>query len=157
MSEPRTPRDVEPADEASDAERQRVVDQLRRHMNEGRLSLDEFETRTGVAYQARSAEELAPLTSDLPAAAPAASPGPAPPVSAPRPRTSTAPHQDLMSVPAFRVHLFLWLVFSAFWLVIWLGSVMATSGWVPFWPVFPIAAFGLSVGIHAAVRKGLSP
>jgi hypothetical protein len=34
---------------------------------------------------------------------------------------------------------------------------MATGGWVPFWPVFPIAAFGLSVGIHAAVRKGLSP
>jgi Domain of unknown function (DUF1707) len=154
---------AEPQDDLSDprpteTDRQLVVDQLRRHMADGRISLEEYETRTGVAYRATTADELRPLTSDLPA-------GPnVVPTVAPPPVGATAAGRrppsrgaDLMSIPAFRVHLFLWLVFSAFWMVIWLGSVMATSGWVPFWPVFPIAAFGLSVGIHAAVRKGLSP
>ncbi|MGH9117116.1 MAG: DUF1707 SHOCT-like domain-containing protein [Acidimicrobiales bacterium] len=125
---------TEPQDDlgTSDTERQRVVDQLRRHMTDGRLSFEEFENRTGVAYRARSPEELARLTSDLP-------PGPLPagPVTRPRPARPQPPSGQgaaLMSIPAFRVHLFLWLVFSAFWMVIWLGSVMATGGWVPFWP-----------------------
>jgi hypothetical protein len=143
----------EPGSGPTEADRQRVVDQLRRHMADGRISLEEYETRTGVAYRATSADELGPLTGDLPAV-----PHPAPPpVGVAAPRRPSSRGADLMSIPAFRVHLFLWLVFSAFWMVIWLGSVMATGGWVPFWPVFPIAAFGLSVGIHAAVRKGLSP
>jgi hypothetical protein len=158
---------VEPQDDlkASDQERQHVVDELRRHMSEGRLSLDEFEDRADVAYKARTAEDLAPLTSDLPA--PARPSGP-PVRERPRPAAGgrgvprmqahgARPSVPLMSIPAFRVHLFLWLVFSAFWLVIWFGSVMATAGWVPFWPIFPIAAFGLTVGIHAAVRKGQNP
>lgn len=147
---------AEPQDDvrASDTEREQVVDQLRRHMTDGRLSLEEFEHRADVAYRARSAAELAPLTSDLPVAT-----RPSGPPVRPRPPRSQPSAQGaaLMSIPAFRVHLFLWLVFSAFWMVIWLGSVIATGGWVPFWPVFPIAAFGLSVGIHAAVRKGMSP
>jgi hypothetical protein len=137
---------AEPHDDPVDADRQQVVDQLRRHMAEGRLDLEEFESRTGAAY-----------SSEVPAGSPApAGPRPAPAHTERRPAGPRS-GADLMSIPAFRVHLFLWLVFSAFWMVIWLGSVMATGGWVPFWPVFPIAAFGLSVGIHAAVRKGLSP
>ena len=155
---------AEPQDDlgASDTDRQQVVEQLRRHMTNGRISLEEFETRTGVAYQATNAEQLQPLTSDLPDVGPAGAAQPVaaaagPPTSAGPRRRSPNANADLMSIPSFRVHLFLWLVFSAFWMVIWLGSVMATGGWVPFWPVFPIAAFGLSVGIHAAVRMGLSP
>jgi hypothetical protein len=127
-------------DLGTDADRRRVIDQLRRQMATDRISLE------GVGSPTIAGPEPVP-----------ARVVPAPPAGAqPRPRPSS-PSADLMSIPAFRVHLFLWLVFSAFWLVIWLGSVMATGGWVPFWPVFPIAAFGLSVGIHAAVRKGLSP
>ncbi len=37
---------------ASDAERDRVADALRRHHADGRLSTDEFEERTGRAYAA---------------------------------------------------------------------------------------------------------
>jgi hypothetical protein len=136
----------EPYDDPSDADRQQVVDQLRRHMAEGRLDIEEFESRDGVAYSSEVPAGPAGWAATKPHV-PSAERRPAGPRSG----------ADLMSIPAFRVHLFLWLVFSAFWMVIWLGSVMATEGWVPFWPVFPIAAFGLSVGIHAAVRKGLSP
>jgi hypothetical protein len=130
---------AEPEDDIGtpDADRQQVVDHLRRHMTAERMGFEDY--------------GIEPVAADRPVVTPPLSSQVA------TGRRVARPSADLMSIPAFRVHLFLWLVFSAFWLVIWLGSVMATGGWVPFWPVFPIAAFGLSVGIHAAVRKGLSP
>lgn len=50
---------------ASDADRERVVEQLREAASDGRLDLSEFEERMGVAFQARTHGELEPLTSDL--------------------------------------------------------------------------------------------
>ncbi len=50
----------------SDEERQVVVERLRAACGEGRLSLEEFGDRVGDAYQARTAADLTPLTSDLP-------------------------------------------------------------------------------------------
>ncbi|MFY1673244.1 DUF1707 SHOCT-like domain-containing protein [Plantactinospora sp. WMMB334] len=58
---------------ASDSDRQRVVADLQRHTEQGRLSLDEFSERVGAVYSARTLGELAVVTRDLPA------------VSAPRP------------------------------------------------------------------------
>lgn len=67
---------LEPRDEprhpealVSDAERQRLIDTLRLHTAEGRLTLDEFSERVGFALAARTAGDLAPLTADLPVAA----------------------------------------------------------------------------------------
>ena len=54
---------------ASDAERERVVAELREHHATGRLSLDELTERTEAAYGARTRAELEPLTRDLPAEA----------------------------------------------------------------------------------------
>ena len=54
---------------ACDADRQRVVDALHRHTAEGRLSLDEFDTRADAAYRAVTQADLAALTADLPAEA----------------------------------------------------------------------------------------
>jgi hypothetical protein len=51
---------------ASDAERERVVAELREHHANGRLTLDELAERTEAAYGARTREELEPLTRDLP-------------------------------------------------------------------------------------------
>jgi FHA domain-containing protein/uncharacterized protein DUF1707 len=52
-------------------ERERVVRILRDRSVEGRLSMDTFAERVGLAYQARSGAELAELTSDVrPASAP---------------------------------------------------------------------------------------
>lgn len=66
---------------ASDADRDRVVEQLRDALAEGRLDMQEFEERLEAAYAARTYGELAPLTRDLPGQGVAAPMPVAPPVS----------------------------------------------------------------------------
>jgi Domain of unknown function (DUF1707) len=51
---------------ASDPERQRVVDCLHHALAEGRLDLDETDTRVAAAYAARYRADLGPLLADLP-------------------------------------------------------------------------------------------
>jgi len=63
---PRTPESV-PALRASDADRERVAEALRRHHVDGRLDTDELQERLGRCYAARTAADLAPLLADLPA------------------------------------------------------------------------------------------
>jgi hypothetical protein len=55
-----------PALRASDADRDRVALELREHTVAGRLTLDEFSERIDLAYRARSSDELAKLSADLP-------------------------------------------------------------------------------------------
>jgi hypothetical protein len=52
---------------ASDVARERAAALLRRRCDEGYLSLDTFERRLEAVYRARSTDELAGLTADLPA------------------------------------------------------------------------------------------
>lgn len=52
---------------ASDAERERGVLRLREAVGDGRLTLDEFSDRVGLVQSARTNQDLARLTSDLPA------------------------------------------------------------------------------------------
>jgi class 3 adenylate cyclase len=58
--------DDQPEVRISDAERDGVVELLRRHCADGRLSLDEFADRAGAAYAARSRADVEPLLADLP-------------------------------------------------------------------------------------------
>ncbi|GGR78533.1 hypothetical protein GCM10010252_16520 [Streptomyces aureoverticillatus] len=58
---------------ASDADRERVAEELREALAEGRLDMGEFDERLDAAYRARTYGDLAPLTRDLPSAVP---PGP---------------------------------------------------------------------------------
>jgi hypothetical protein len=51
---------------ASDAERERVAEELRRHHLDGRLDTDELQERLGRCYAARTSADLAELLSDLP-------------------------------------------------------------------------------------------
>jgi hypothetical protein len=51
---------------ASDADRERVVQALQEQVGEGRLTLPEFEERSGRAYEAKTVGELRALTDDLP-------------------------------------------------------------------------------------------
>lgn len=129
----------------SDDERRAVVDELRIHYGAGRLDLAEFEDRTNAALAARVRGQLDPLLDDLPELAPPVGDG----LAVPRPVGPTA---------ALRIHTYIWLVISAFFVILWAGVAMVRDdGGGPFWPIFPIAAIGLSVGIHAAVRRGLDP
>jgi Domain of unknown function (DUF1707)/Cell wall-active antibiotics response 4TMS YvqF len=56
---------------ASDAERERTLERLRDAAGEGRLSLEELSERIDAATGAVTREQLATLTTDLPAALPA--------------------------------------------------------------------------------------
>ncbi|WP_051407517.1 DUF1707 domain-containing protein [Nocardia sp. CNY236] len=51
---------------ASDADREKIIDQLRQAIAEGRLSLPEFDERLRQVYAAKTYGELTPLLSDLP-------------------------------------------------------------------------------------------
>jgi DUF1707 SHOCT-like domain/Cell wall-active antibiotics response LiaF, C-terminal len=61
-----------PAVRASDADRERVVAQLREHCAQGRLTLEEFAARMDEAYAARTLGELEPVLRELPESARAA-------------------------------------------------------------------------------------
>ena len=52
----------------ADADRDRTVTQLREHVVEGRLTLDEFSERVGLAFQARTRGDLFAVMADLPQA-----------------------------------------------------------------------------------------
>lgn len=51
---------------ASDADREKVVNALQEQVGEGRLTLAEFEERSGEAYTAKTVGELRALFKDLP-------------------------------------------------------------------------------------------
>ncbi|HSX95933.1 MAG TPA: DUF1707 domain-containing protein [Streptomyces sp.] len=68
---------------ASDADRERVSEQLRDALAEGRLDMEEFEERLDATYKARTYGELAPITRDLPGAGAVA-----PPALVPQPSVS---------------------------------------------------------------------
>jgi Domain of unknown function (DUF1707) len=57
---------------ASDSDRERTLSALRDHTAAGRLSLDEFAERAASVYAARTLQELATTTADLPPHEPAA-------------------------------------------------------------------------------------
>lgn len=59
---------------ASDVEREEIVQQLAAHAGTGRLTLDELEQRSTLAYSATTRGELLKLTADLPQPTPAAAP-----------------------------------------------------------------------------------
>ena len=59
---------------ASDADRDRTVAELREHVAEGRLTLDEFTERMESAYESTTQAELEALTGDLPRTAPVPAP-----------------------------------------------------------------------------------
>jgi Domain of unknown function (DUF1707)/Cell wall-active antibiotics response 4TMS YvqF len=65
-----------PAVLAGDEDRERSVELLTHAVVEGRLTLEEFSGRVGLAQSARTQEELAVLTGDLPAPIPSALPVP---------------------------------------------------------------------------------
>ena len=58
--------ELQPRMRAGDKDRQRVVEQLGRHLGEGRLTVEEFDERVVRAHASRYLDELPALTIDLP-------------------------------------------------------------------------------------------
>ncbi|NKY86196.1 DUF1707 domain-containing protein [Nocardia veterana] len=115
---------------ASDADREKIVEQLRSAMNEGRLNLAEFDDRVQQVYAARTYGELAPILSDLPAVH-------AERQRAPRSRT-VPPWVLIMWTP--------WVFVNVLCLVIW-----AATGAGYFWPFWVAVPWGIALCIPTAI------
>ncbi|WP_433374256.1 DUF1707 SHOCT-like domain-containing protein [Actinoplanes sp. CA-142083] len=131
---------------AADADRQKVADQLKIALDEGRLSLQEYDDRVRLAYASKTYQELLLLVTDLP-----------------RPGLNatevTARRQAEKRKAARRLPtalLVLWTIWAAFTVVnlVVFGLVSATTDggiypW-PIWLVVPGAALGVvTVGVQA--------
>ncbi len=113
---------------ASDADREHIVEILREAYSTGRLTLDEFDERTTLAFAAKTWGGLRDLTRDLPQQARLEIPQPEPqikpardkplPVSAPPPRRRLSPMLPI--------------------LVIWLGIALTAREPYAFIPVLVI-------------------
>ncbi len=121
---------------ASDGEREDTVAWLRVALGEARLEPDEFEERVQLAYGARTREELALLTEDLPRAARTPSRG--------RRRPSRA------RIRARQLAAYVGV--NATLTALWMGDVGAADPLVvgnsdfP-WPLFSIVGWGSALGL----------
>jgi hypothetical protein len=141
---------------ASDRDRQEVVDRLRGAVEDGRLKVDEYMDRMGLAYQAATYGDLAPLYSDLPAGGSLARQEATPLAPAP---LAVAGRRDLLAgLPAVLKLLWaIWLTTVSVNVVVWV-LVSGTTGHLiypwPLWVAGPYGAglFAVSAGV-ALVRR----
>jgi hypothetical protein len=127
---------------ASDHDRQEVVDRLRAGLEDGRLKMEEYVERVGLAYQAVTYRDLAPLQADLPSARMRMEPrGPQAPATAPR--ATAAPGGVFASLPtALKVLWTIWLTVVSINVVIW-ALVSGTGGHLAYpWPVWVAGPYG---------------
>ena len=99
---------------ASDADRERVAERLRAAAGDGRLTPAELEERLEIAFSARTDAELEPLVADLP---------------------KPARERRRGRRPDFAPFVFVSLMLIGIW---------ALTGMGYFWPVWPIAGWGIS-------------
>lgn len=123
--------EYDPQLRCADADREKLVAELREHYAAGRLTLAEFDERSDRAYQAKTFGELAKLTTDLPATLPE----PAKEAQKPARRLN----------PAVRSAWTSWLSVSLVCTVIWLLSVLSSGELTAFWPMWVIGPWGAIV------------
>jgi uncharacterized protein DUF1707 len=143
---------------ASDGDRQRVVERLQGALEDGRLSMDEFTDRTGLAFHAVTYGDLAPLCADLPAAAPVIA---ASPVIAATPAASAVPARPgyLAGLPmVLKVLWTTWLVAVSVNVVVWALVADPAGQLSDPWPLWVAGPYGaVLVAVSAAVtlfRRG---
>jgi hypothetical protein len=121
---------------ASDADRERTVEQLRRHHADGRLDLEEFSERMDRAYAAKTLAELDELMTDLPQDATPATPRPAGSLDERRARLQQSFYRGLAT----------YLAVNAMLVGVWL---LGGRGY--FWPIWVIMGWGVAI-VAQAVR-----
>jgi hypothetical protein len=137
---------------AADADRHKIADQLKAALDEGRLSLAEYDDRVREAYAARTYGELLELVTDLP------KPG----ISAAEiaaQRDAQLRRQARRMPTALTV---LWTIYgsiAAVNLVVWALVAATVAGYIYPWPIWllvPGVALGtVTVGVQAARRNQL--
>ena len=149
------PKEVVPRPEAetlraADADRHKIADQLKASLDEGRLSLDEYDDRVRQAYAARTYAELLILVADLPKPGVSAAE-----VSA---RQAAEVRKAERKLPlALLVLWTIWGSATAVNLVVWFLVAVTVAGDIYPWPVWllvPGAALGATtVGVQAIRRQ----
>jgi hypothetical protein len=120
----------------SDVDRKAVADRLHVAHDEGMITLSEFDTRLGAAWQAATRGELAKVTADLPSTQ----------VSVPAPPQAKQVVRRKRTPAALRVLNTIWLSIMAVNLVVW-GLVCVTTGnfvypwWL--WVIVPGGVLGV--------------
>jgi hypothetical protein len=119
---------------ASDDDRERALQVLRRNYAAGRLESDELEERVGVATRSRTREELRALTSDLPGDV--------------RARGTRA---------VSRIDRFMLRAHSTAFVGVngGLVGIWALAGHGAFWPAFVMVPWGTALGAHACGSRAL--
>lgn len=143
-----------------DRERDAVAEQLRFHLSEGRLTLDEFDERLGKALGARTRADLDPLLSDLP---PIGQSSAAVSVPAPLVGAGSLAAQDRHAASLRDEATKLWLTNNFMpWagvnlglVFIWLIPFFASGSLVFFWPAFPIFIWGANVVTSLVLARTL--
>jgi hypothetical protein len=147
---------------ASDAERQEVVERLRGALDEGRLKMDEYLERMGLAYEAVTHGDLVPLYRDLPEARQVAKPEPAaPPAPAPAPRAEVVKRGGFAGLPTpMKVLWTIWATVVSINVVIWVLVSATTAHLLYPWPLWVAGPWGVVLlGVTALVttiRRGRS-
>ncbi|WP_232666153.1 DUF1707 SHOCT-like domain-containing protein [Pseudonocardia sp. TRM90224] len=129
-----TTKDISPHTvRVSDDEREVVATRIRDAAAEGRLTLEEADERQVAAYAARTADDLAALTTDLPE----------PPPQPPAPKQLSSAARTRLAVHAVLVGILVVAMITR-WVM----------GPVPFfWPAFPMFWLGLSVLVHHRIAR----
>lgn len=141
---------------ASDADRQEVVERLRGALDEGRLKMDEYLERMGLAYEAVTYGDLVPLYRDLPEARPVAKrqtatpPAPAP---APAPKAELVRRGAFASLPTpVKVLWTIWATVVSINVVVWVLVSATTAQLIYPWPLWVAGPWGVVLlGVTALV------
>ncbi len=149
---------------ASDADRQEVVERLRGALDEGRLKMDEYLERMGLAYEAVTYGDLVLLYRDLPEARPVAKPqdaAPPAPAHPPAPRAEVAKRGGFAGLPTpLKVLWTIWGTVVSINVVIWVLVSATTVHLLYPWPLWVAGPWGVVLlGVTALVttiRRGRS-
>jgi hypothetical protein len=142
---------------ASDLDRQEVVDRLRGALVDGRLKMDEFEDRVGVAFQAVTYGDLAQLNADLPAVGSKTEREAAPPALA---APARVPRRGFLAdLPTtLKVLWTIWLAAVSINVVVWALVSGTTAHLVYPWPLWVAGPYGAMLFAASAgithVRRG---
>jgi hypothetical protein len=125
---------------ASDADRQRVAEQLKAALDEGRLALDEYDDRLQQVYAAKTYADLKVPLADLPAVPPAArsqlEPAKAAEISAQQARGATRRWVGAVWASWLSTS----LIVTAIWLATWVAGGLTDVPY--FWPIWVIGPWG---------------
>jgi hypothetical protein len=131
---------------AADADRQKVADQLKIALDEGRLSLNEYDDRVRLAYASKTYKELLMLVTDLP------QPGlSAAEVTA---RRRAAERRDARRLPTALLVLWtIWAAIAVVNLVVYGLVAITVEGDVYPWPVWWIVPGGALAAVTVGVQS----